>query len=65
MKTTNSTPQNTTEQLEKRVSSLEKQNEELAAKIAWYEEQFRLSKQRQFGKSSEKTSDDQLELPLF
>ncbi|SDZ69004.1 Transposase C of IS166 homeodomain-containing protein [Evansella caseinilytica] len=65
MKTTNSTPQNTTEQLEKRVSSLEKQNAELAAKIVWYEEQFRLSKQRQFGISSEKTPEGQLELPLF
>ena len=65
MKTSNSTPQTTTENLENRVSSLEKQNAELTEKIAWYEEQFRLSKQRQFGTSSEKTPVDQIELPLF
>ncbi|WP_088036560.1 hypothetical protein [Evansella clarkii] len=64
MKTTNQTSQNTTEQLEKRVSSLEKQTES-AAISAWYEEQLPLSKQRQFGTSSEKTPEGQLELPLF
>jgi len=31
--------------------------DEMAAKLAWYEEQFRLFKHRQFGLSSEKTSD--------
>ncbi|MFB4166293.1 IS66 family transposase [Alteribacillus sp. JSM 102045] len=41
------------------------QNEELTAKLKWYEEQFRLSKHRQFGSSSEKTDSNQLELPLF
>jgi transposase len=65
MKTNDMTSQRTTEELEQRVSSLEKQNAELAEKIKWYEEQFRLSKQRQFGASSEKTTADQLELPLF
>lgn len=65
MKTSNIPPQPTTENLEQRVNSLEKQNAELAAKIAWYEEQFRLSKQRQFGVSSEKTDANQLQLPLF
>ncbi|MED1603678.1 IS66 family transposase [Alkalihalophilus marmarensis] len=65
MKTTETTSQATTKDLEKRVSSLEEQNAELTAKIKWYEEQFRLSKQRQFGTSSEKTNADQLELPLF
>jgi transposase len=44
---------------------LQQQVEELTAKLQWYEEQFRLSKQRQYGASSEKTSSDQLELPLF
>ncbi len=58
MKTTETTSQPTTEDLEKRVSSLEEQNAELTAKIKWYEEQFRLSKQRQFGTSSEKTNAD-------
>lgn len=65
MKTSNTPLQNTTEKLEQRVTSLEQRNAELTAKIAWYEEQFRLSKQRQFGKSSEKTPEDQIELPLF
>ncbi|PAM92843.1 IS66 family transposase, partial [Flavobacterium sp. IR1] len=65
MKTTETTSRRTTEELEERVSSLEKQNAELTAKIKWFEEQFRLSKQRQFGTSSEKTNADQLELPLF
>jgi len=40
-------------------------NEQLCsanAKISWYEEQYRLSKQRTFGKSSEKISPDQLSL---
>jgi transposase len=39
--------------------------EKLLAKLQWYEEQFRLHKQRQYGASSEKSSLDQLELPLF
>jgi transposase len=38
---------------------------ELNAKLQWYEQQFRLSKQRQYGASSEKSSSNQLELPLF
>ncbi len=32
------------------------QNEQLQAKLSWYEEQFRLSRHRQFGSSSEKTA---------
>jgi transposase len=44
---------------------LQQQVGELTAKLQWYEEQFRLSKQRQYGASSEKSSSDQLELPLF
>ncbi|WP_369414753.1 transposase [Collibacillus ludicampi] len=41
---------------------LKKQNAELTAKLKWYEEQFRLSQQRRFGSSSERTNADQLEL---
>jgi hypothetical protein len=51
--------------LETEKTWLEQQNAELQAKLQWYEEQFRLSKQRQYGASSEKGSSDQLELPLF
>lgn len=36
--------------------------EELNAKLKWYEEQFRLSKQKRFGASSEKTDSDQLSI---
>jgi len=55
----------TTEDLETRVSTLEKENAELAAQLKWYQEQFRLSQKQRFGTSSEKTHPDQLELPLF
>lgn len=55
----------TTENLEERVSTLEKENEELAAQLKWYQEQFRLSQKQRFGSSSEKTDPDQIELPLF
>ena len=55
----------TIEQLEAQKAALERQNEELKAKIKWFEEQFRLSQQRQFGSSSEKTDPNQLELLLF
>lgn len=50
------------EQLNDKVLCLEQQNAELDAKLKWYEEQFRLSRQKQFGASSEKTSDEQLNL---
>lgn len=39
---------------------LQQQNNELSVKINWYEEQFRLSKQREFGSSSEKSTPEQL-----
>ncbi|WP_245545002.1 IS66 family transposase [Lentibacillus jeotgali] len=38
------------------------ENEALEAKLKWYEEQFRLSQQRRFGSSSEKTDSNQLSL---
>lgn len=50
------------EQLNDKILCLEQQNAELDAKLKWYEEQFRLSRQKQFGASSEKTSDEQLNL---
>lgn len=43
-----------------RTEALEMKNEELEEKLKWYEEQFRLSQQRKFGTSSEKTHPDQL-----
>ncbi|CAB3395977.1 transposase [Kyrpidia spormannii] len=54
----------TIESLEKRIQRLEQENAELAAKVAWYEEQFRLSQRRRFAASSErsKTTSEQLEL---
>lgn len=45
-----------------RTEKLELEKEELEAKLKWYEEQFKLSQQRQFGSSSEKTNPDQLSL---
>jgi transposase len=39
-----------------------KENAELTAKLAWFEEQFRLSQKKQFGASSERTHPDQLDL---
>jgi len=50
------------EELNDKILILEQQNAELDARIKWYEEQFRLSRQKQFGASSEKTSSEQLNL---
>ncbi|WP_445327037.1 IS66 family transposase [Sporosarcina sp. FSL K6-1508] len=55
----------TIEELAAKNMELEKQNEALQAKLNWLEEQFRLSQQRKFGASSEKTNPDQLALSLF
>lgn len=46
--------------LQDKNSRLEKENEELAAKVKWYEEMFRLSQSKRFGTSSEKTHPEQL-----
>lgn len=46
--------------LQDKISVQEQQIEELSAKLKWYEEQFRLSQNRRFGTSSEKTDPDQL-----
>lgn len=45
-----------------RTEKLELEKEELETKLKWYEEQFRLSQERRFGSSSEKTLPDQLSL---
>lgn len=47
------------------MESLQVQVEELTAKVKWYEEQFRLSQQKKFGSSSEKTPENQIALELF
>lgn len=46
------------------IESLQAQVEELTAKVRWYEEQFRLSQQKQFGTSSETTPNNQIALEL-
>ncbi len=43
--------------LHKMVHNYQLTVDEMQAKLTWYEEQFRLFKQRQFGDSSEKSSD--------
>jgi len=50
------------EQLNEKILNPEQQNAELDAKLKWYEEQFRLSRQKQFGASSEKTTPEQINL---
>lgn len=45
-----------------RTEKLELEKEALEARLKWYEEQFKLSQQRQFGTSSEKTNPGQLSL---
>ncbi len=65
MKTTTEFPTQTTEQLQERCVSLEKQVAHLTNKLKWFEEQIRLSQMKRFGSSSEKSHPDQLEFPLF
>lgn len=55
----------TIDELAEQNAKLAQQNAELAAKLKWYEEQFRLAQQKRFGASSEKTHPDQLEMNLF
>ncbi len=52
-------------QLEQQNSQLAQQNAELAARLKWYEEQLRLSLQKKYGASSERTHPGQLQLELF
>lgn len=65
MKKSDTVTSSTIEELVQQNVELERQNKELLAKLKWWEEQFRLSQQKRFGASSEKTNPDQLELPLF
>jgi transposase len=55
----------TLEELQQQNITLAQQNAELAAKLKWYEEQFRLAQQKRFGASSEQTHPDQMEMNLF
>jgi transposase len=48
------------QQLEAKNMQLQMKVDELTAKVQWYEEQFRLSRQKKFGSSSEKTPPEQL-----
>ena len=50
------------EQLNEKLSAQEQQIIELTAKLKWFEEQFRLSRRKQFGASSEKTISEQINL---
>lgn len=62
MEKTAQTSKDTIEYYKALNEKLEMEKEELEAKLKWYEEQFRLSQQRRFGASSEKTDLDQLSL---
>ena len=53
------------QQLIEQILKLQMQVEELTAKVKWYEEQFRLSRRKQFGASSERTHPGQVQLDLF
>lgn len=55
----------TIEELQKHCVQLERENAELTAKLNWFMEQFRLSKHRQFGTSSERTAPEDQQLLLF
>lgn len=60
---TDPTPtENRSEDLQNRCVILEQQVAELTAKLNWYEEQMRLSNQKRFGTSSEKTDITQLSI---
>lgn len=59
---TQNNPTRTIEELSDKILQQEQQIAELNAKLRWYEEQFRLSRQKKFGASSEKTIPEQLSL---
>ena len=56
------TEDNLNKSLEDTCKMQAQQIEELTAKLNWYEEQFKLSQQKRFGASSEKTNPDQLSI---
>src|SRR5699024_11128568 len=47
------------------IAYYKKRNEELEAKLKWYEEEIRLIKKQKYGASREKTNEDQMSLTLF
>ena len=51
--------------LQQQIRRLEQEKAELALKLAWYEEKFRLSQQKRFGASSERTNSEGEQLRLF
>lgn len=57
--------QNRLHQVEQQNAQLAQQNTELAARLKWYEEQLRLSLQKKYGASSERTHPGQIQLELF
>jgi len=50
------------EELQDKCAQQEQQIAELLAKLNWYEEQFRLSQQKKYGRSSEQTDQEQLQI---
>lgn len=56
------TSENNIKELENTIAIKEQQIEELQAKVKFYEEQLRLSKDQKFGQSSEALTDDQLSI---
>ena len=52
----------TIDELKKENALLKQQNAELAAKLNWLEEQFRLNQHKRFGRSSEQTIPEQISL---
>jgi len=65
MNTSQSIATMTIEELRERCVQLEQQNAELTAKLNWFMEQFRLSKKKQFGSSSQRTETLKEQLLLF
>ena len=61
MNTTATVPESI-EQLQEENLLLKQQNVELSTKVKWFEEQFRLNQHRLFGRSSEQTSPEQINL---
>jgi len=52
-------------QLEQENARLKEQNAELTANLNWFMEQFKLAQHRQFGSSSELTSQPEQQVSLF
>jgi hypothetical protein len=52
----------TIQRKDEQIITLQQQNAELNARLKWFEEQFLLSRKKQFGPSSEKTNPEQLNL---